>query len=38
MWGNCDGDGCGVEAKKMDTEARVEGQCACGLDGEGTVI
>ena len=34
---NSDGDGHGVEANTMDTEARVDGQCACGLDREGTV-
>ena len=31
-----DGDGCGGE-KEGKTEAEVDGQCECGLEGEGTV-
>ena len=35
--GNSDGDGCGREEKERKTEAEVDGQCKCGLEGEGTI-
>ena len=30
-------DGCGREEKERKTKAEVDGQCECGLEGEGTV-
>ena len=36
MWEKSDEDGCGGEEKERKTEAEVDGQCECGLEGEGT--
>ena len=32
-----DDDGCGSEEKERKTESEVDGQCKCGLEGDGTV-
>ena len=32
-----DEDGCGGEEKERKTEVKVDRQCKCGLEGEGTV-
>ena len=37
MWEKSDEDGCGGEEKERKTEAEVDGQCKCGLEGKGTV-
>ena len=34
--GKMDDDGCGRQEKERKTEAEVDGQCECGLEGEGT--
>ena len=35
--GRNDDDGCGGEEKERKTKAEVDGQCKCGLYGEGTL-
>ena len=37
MWGKSDEDGYGWEKKERKTEAEVDGESRCGLEGEGTV-